>query len=611
MTTSVSELLDKHGLKYRRSGADQFQVQECVTCGDRGGHFYIHRQTGLWHCKKCNRRGNLWHIRRIVEQLDPIASVSDLMKSVMKPEKEVAVEREITEEEIQSYVAQLYRYEPAIQYLLGRGFHKDTIRRFKIGLKFENNAPWITIPYYREGRPVNIKSRTLPPHEKTFRLVPGADLPLFNEDHLKKDEPVFVTEGEFDAMTLIQNGYENTVSIPTGCASFSPDNFDTLVDCGKIYLVYDSDIAGCQGAKEAAARLGGERCFYIKLPVKDVNDFFKQYRLADFQSLVEDAKTLVRGSVLSIPEVLEELREFQEAKERGELVGIKLISWRNVSDMIGEIEPGWLVVLQARPKIGKTTFCLQFLKDIALTHCPVMMFCLEEAPIQTLKTVLCQVRRIPRRALDLTNIERGAESIFHIPLYFGRVSSVELSAEKVFETIRYAVRRFGVKLVVFDHLHFLCRSIKNVVSQTGRVIRDFKLLFEDLRISGVVITHTVKGNVMEVPGLYASRDTAEIAGDADMLMTMHRNPLYPPLSKSGTTKDSEFATVKDASYKKETLIRVTGARFIAGGQALLYWNENTMSFEVKDPNPASPEAGGDEPKQEQQASLPLGEDEKK
>lgn len=51
--------------------------------------------------------------------------------------------------------------------------------------------------------------------------------------------------------------------------------------------------------------------------------------------------------------------------------------------------------------------------------------------------------------------------------------------EKVANTVREAVRRYGIGFVVFDHLHFLCRSINNMTNEVGVTIREFKTLAED------------------------------------------------------------------------------------------------------------------------------------
>ena len=100
---------------------------------------------------------------------------------------------------------------------------------------------------------------------------------LFNGDAIEthRDE-IFITEGEIDALTLWDQGIKNVVGITTGAGSFDPAWIDQLQAVKKIILCYDPDEPGQKGAREAARRLGYDRCFNVVLPDgQDVNEYFR------------------------------------------------------------------------------------------------------------------------------------------------------------------------------------------------------------------------------------------------------------------------------------------------------------------------------------------------
>ena len=306
----VAEFLDKCGLDYHPSLKTQYLVRECPHCGAID-HFYIHQESGLWDCKACRAQGNLWTLRRHLEHIDPVTSVAELLSA-----QELAATG-VSESTIQGYQDALVKDSTTIAWLLNRGITRDSIHRFRLGLVREGMVSWLAIPYIQDGRAVNVKFRSLPPHEKTFKLITDHQRPLYNIDALDRKKDVFVTEGELDAIVLIQQGQENTVSLPLGAGTFLPDHFDALVVCRRIYLLLDMDVAGDRGALEVADRLGAERCYRIRLPVNDLTDFFMRFSRADFEGLLAEAKTIGRSAILSIPDAFEELIARRTASVEG------------------------------------------------------------------------------------------------------------------------------------------------------------------------------------------------------------------------------------------------------------------------------------------------------
>lgn len=121
-------------------------------------------------------------------------------------------------------------------------------------------------------------------------------------------------------MTLWQNGIKNVVSITLGAGYFSKEWVEQFSGIKKIFLAYDNDEAGREGAAKAAEMLGKDRCKIIELPniagekKTDINEFFVKHKKSkeDFLSLVRKAVSPVAfdsESIKHISDFNDELRK--------------------------------------------------------------------------------------------------------------------------------------------------------------------------------------------------------------------------------------------------------------------------------------------------------------
>ena len=194
---------------------------------------------GPWFCHKCQEKGNLWTLMKSIDDIQETIQPAFRKPEYKKPDQDQA----------DTYHQALLKNPEAMEYVLGRGINKESISRFKLGFFQNSGKKWLTIPHFQSKNLVNIKFRSLPPAEKTFKRIPGCKSILFNIDSLNGYEQVFICEGEIDTIYLIQEGIENAIGATTGSGSFNPEWVDQLKDFKKIYIVYDGDDAGQNGAR--------------------------------------------------------------------------------------------------------------------------------------------------------------------------------------------------------------------------------------------------------------------------------------------------------------------------------------------------------------------------
>ena len=161
----------------------------------------------------------------------------------------------------------------AVKWFTGRMISQKTLVKMKIYTAQEympqdqKEVEAICIPYFFQEKLYNIKFRAL---EKKFKMVSGAELIFYNQDALLNFEDIIIVEGEIDALSFIQCGFNNVVSVPNGAGS-KLDFLDTYIglfdNVKRVYLAVDQDTPGITLRDELARRLGPERCMLVNFKI--------------------------------------------------------------------------------------------------------------------------------------------------------------------------------------------------------------------------------------------------------------------------------------------------------------------------------------------------------
>ena len=561
------EYLQSKGLPYTLQ-AGQAVLKVCPFCGDQKSHFYLDPTEGAFFCHKCQERGNLYALKKRMgdsgnghgnSHRKPQGTVQAAFQS-----KDKTTARP-SEKDAEEAHRRLLSDAEGLAYLEGRAITRETVEAFKLGLDTDRDGKrWLTIPHYEKGQLVNVKSRTLPPAEKTFRRVKDCKSILFNSDAIDKTE-VYLCEGETDALTLHSAGIKNVVATTTGAGSFDAEWVDQLSDVKMVIICYDSDEAGQKGAREVARRLGYDRCFNVVLPDgMDCNEYFQTGNgLDSFISYVaRNAKRFDVAGIMTFEDGLKRLQETAQDHETGIKTGFIDVDRIIKSGFL----PGELVVLSAPPKIGKSTFALQICTNNAMQDVPSLFFCLEMRPTKVAqKVVQCYTRQETTGEAELEAARRAFQGK---PLYLG-YSHEKPTLDGIMTTLKAAIRRYGLKLVVFDHLHFLCRSITNQTQEIGQAVQAFKFLAEELEIPVILIAQPRKTQPDTIMTAMDLKDSASIFSDCDHLIILHR------ARRKGN--GGELAT---EAYDPVCMVRVEASRYSSGGEALLYFQGQCSRFEL-------------------------------
>ena len=197
--------------------------------------------------------------------------------------------------------------QPLINYLTQqRGLTLDTLQKARVSLPYIERETKtlqrvIAFNYFDHGIFINQKNRTL---DKQFRFIAKAELIPYNIDAILRRDVCYITEGEFDTLTLVQCGFPEAISVPNGSQKnltfldrFVETHFD---DKQLIVLALDNDPKGEELKNELLRRLGEERCRIVEWSAdcKDANEELVKHGAESVITRVKAAKEMndINGS---------------------------------------------------------------------------------------------------------------------------------------------------------------------------------------------------------------------------------------------------------------------------------------------------------------------------
>lgn len=215
------------------------------------------------------------------------------------------------------------------------------------------HGPALAFPYQRDGKTYAEKYRTI---DKQFWSTKGATRGLYNVDDLRRleDLPIVITEGEIDALSCMEAGYERTVSVPDGWGEKN-NKIDAMIaeeqalrNSPYVVVAADSDTAGESLPRAVANLLRGHDVRYAAWPegCKDPNDVLVQH------GPVVLAKCLVEAQRIDPPGgFITGIRDLPPLSDRRVLrTGVCLF------DRVVTLEIGALSVWTGISGSGKSTF---------------------------------------------------------------------------------------------------------------------------------------------------------------------------------------------------------------------------------------------------------------
>lgn len=255
------------------------------------------------------------------------------------------------------------------------------------------------------------------------------------------------------------------------------------------------------------------------------------------QRIFEIAEKNIRRDFVHIRDVImetyERLGKLQES-DNNDLLGVQT-GFTDLDRYVGGFGKGNLIIVGARPGIGKTSFCLNLGTNIAKkTKKAVCFFSLEMSSEELVSRVISSESMVLAEKLktgkldkdDWSNIANACSTLSETEIYIDDTSNIGLTAMKA------KLRRIkNLGLVVVDYLQLMESETKRKdgsrVNEIGDISRGLKLLAKDLNVPVIVCSQLSRSSEKEKdkrkPMLSDLRDSGSIEQDADMVIFLSRD----------------------------------------------------------------------------------------
>ena len=252
----------------------------------------------------------------------------------------------------------------------------------------------------------------------------------------------------------------------------------------------------------------------------------------------EVAQRRTADSIAPLQELLSKsLDRLEELYDRGEAITGVPTGYNDLDELMSGLQPSNLVVVGARPSMGKTAFALGISANAAMAGTPVLFFSLEMSHLEIAQRVLCAEARVD--ASRMRNGRLHEDDWGKISHAIGRLGSAPLHIDDnpnvTVMDIRAKARRMksreGLGLVVVDYLQLMTGrgSAENRQVEISEISRGLKLLARELAIPVIALSQlsrTLESIADKRPMLADLRGSDAIEEDSDVVMFVYRDEVY-------------------------------------------------------------------------------------
>lgn len=248
--------------------------------------------------------------------------------------------------------------------------------------------------------------------------------------------------------------------------------------------------------------------------------------------------------------------------------------YTGLNAMLGGWQRTDMLILAARPSMGKTALALNIALKLAKNGIGVGIFSLEMSLEQVVMRVLCtdcsvsmhRLRTGYTRHEEVQRLYDGAVALSELPIFIDDtpgITPAELRAKA-----QQMVERYGVQFIIVDYLQLMSldRHIDSREREVAMISKSLKAVAKDMDVPALVLSQlsrAVESRVGGRPMLSDLRESGSIEQDADVVMFIHRN----------RDADAPIADQRSAD------VIIAKQRNGMTGNVMLAWDGETMRFD--------------------------------
>ncbi|MBL8453526.1 MAG: replicative DNA helicase [Zoogloea sp.] len=229
------------------------------------------------------------------------------------------------------------------------------------------------------------------------------------------------------------------------------------------------------------------------------------------------------------------LADVQQRMERGGQLAGLATGFRRFDEMTGGMESGQLVIVAARPSVGKTVAGCNIASHAAAAGVPVLFFTMEMTRREIAARILAARSGVTVQAMragtrerdDWDRMSTAVGASMALPMFIDDTPAVTVAYVRA--KARRIQRAHGLGLLVVDYLGLMRGTGDNRAQEVGSISRGLKALAKELKVPVIALAQlnrASEGRLDRKPTLADLRDSGEIEQDADIVGMLHRESMH-------------------------------------------------------------------------------------
>ena len=275
----------------------------------------------------------------------------------------------------------------------------------------------------------------------------------------------------------------------------------------------------------------------------------------------------LKQDLVSIESILTESFDRMEElhRNKGTLRGVRT-GYRDLDNMTAGLQRSDLIILAARPAMGKTTLVTNLAYNVAtVAKQPVLFFSLEMSKEQLVDRMLADASGVDAWNIrtgnlsddDFSKLSEAMGEMAEAPIFIDDTPGVSVLEMRT--KARRAAHEQPLGLIIVDYLQLMQgsgRSDGNRVQEVSEISRGLKLIARELNVPVIALSQlsrSVESRSPQIPQLADLRESGSIEQDADIVMFIYREAYYNPETERENITDLIIAKHRNGPTGKVEL----------------------------------------------------------
>ncbi len=277
-----------------------------------------------------------------------------------------------------------------------------------------------------------------------------------------------------------------------------------------------------------------------------------------------------------VEETLDKITKLYENKAG--LTGLPT-GFRDLDRMTSGLQPSDLILVAARPSMGKTAFTLNIAQNVGVRqHKTVAFFSLEMSQEQLVQRILCQISHIDSQKLrtgqlnsdeEWTRLTDACDKLYQAPIYIDDTPGISVAEMR--SKARRLKSEHGLDLIVVDYLQLMQgRNAESRQQEISEISRSLKALARELKVPLIALSQlsrSVESRQDKRPMLSDLRESGALEQDADIVSFLYREDYYD--------KETENQHITEVILAKHRNGPVGSIKLYFKGEYTLFLNLDT------------------------------------